>query len=425
MIDSMNYIISLYISIWSSFAYTYVDKIPKPKYTLEHKYKFVHYHKNQIETPYPETTMLHFHQALDKLIHERNQKVNVVHIGDSHIQADFISDRVRSHFNDEALLGNGGRGYFFPGSMASTHNAYNMKVSYTGVWSGCRNVQASKSCSWGLGGMTATTSNVNARFTINPSSKSNYDYPVTKVKVYYQVQNPKSYYVRLVTSEGLLEPTHLSADGYAEFQLSAPLKEVTFALTKQFDQQTTFTLEGVSLENDTPGVQYHSVGVNGATVHSFLRTPKLEAHLRSLKPDLVIVSLGTNDAYTHLFDANKYKMNLARLIQKIKSASPETSILLTTPGDCAYRGGWNKSNLKAVQKIKELSEETNCAVWDLFEVMGGLGSVNYWLRNGLSARDRVHLSGKGYRLQGDLLYDALIQNYADYCLKNQKLTYNK
>jgi lysophospholipase L1-like esterase len=417
--NSFNYIISLYISLWSAISYDYFDKIPRPKYTLEQEYRtFVRYNQNKIHTPYPQTTLKQFYLAMDDLIHKRQSKVNIIHFGDSHIQADFFSDQIRSHFNDEKLLGNGGRGYFFPCSMAQSQNPFNITVSYKGAWAGCKNVQLYKSCSWGLSGMTSSTKDSLAQFTIDPNTLSKNKYEINRVKVYYHVADPNSYNVKLITPSGAISPMRLDADGYAEFVLTEPQKKITFQLEKLLPNQKDFTLEGVSLENNAAGVQYHAVGVNSATVAHFLKTPKLEQHIRSLYPDLVIVSLGTNDAYSLYFDENQYKSQLAKLIQRIKQASPTTSIMITTPGDCALPGGViNKSNLKAVKVIMELAEETDCAVWDLFTVMGGLGSVNSWLAQNMTAADRVHLSGKGYRLQGDLLYDALIQNYADYCFK--------
>lgn len=419
MMTSMHYLISLYISLWSSLAYQYVDDLPKPKYTLNQEYRaFVRYQDNLILTPYPESTLLSFHQAIDELIEQRRQKINIVHIGDSHIQADFFSNRVRSHFQTEKLLGNGGRGYVFPCSMANSHDPSSLKVSYTGSWTGCKNIQLSTSCSWGLGGMTATTLDVNASFTIDPNARNEQNYPITRVKVYYDVKSPQSYFVNIVTEEGLLEPCALSADGFAEFCLPKPQDKITLKLEKRFPTQTKFVLEGVSLENDDRGVQYHSVGVNGAMVTSYLKVPNLEKQLHSLEPDLVILSLGTNDAYSLNFDGNAYKMNLAKLVQRIKFATPRAAILITTPSDCGLPGGMiNPSNVLARKKILELAEESNCGVWDLFTIMGGLGSVNHWLKEGMFAWDKVHLTSKGYRLQGDLLYDSLIQDYLYYRMR--------
>ncbi len=416
----MHYLISLYISIWYSLAFKYVEKIPKPKYTAQREYAaFVRYQQNYISVPYPNKTFRHFNEATYRLIEGQQPKLNIVHFGDSHIQADFFSDQVRSHFNDEKLLGNGGRGYFFPCSMAQSHDPYNMKVYYQGKWSGCKNIQASRQCSWGLGGMIASTGDSEAKFTIDPNSRSKkHHYGIRRARVYYRVSDPHSFQVKLLTSQGAVDPVRLNADGFAEFMLDSTQEKVTFTLVKQNEQQNSFVLEGVALDNGKSGVQYHSVGVNSATVPSFLRSPKLEEHLHSLSPDLVIISLGTNDAYTRYFKADQFKLQYTQLVHRVKAAAPQASILLTTPGDCGLPGGViNPSNRTARAKIFEIAEENDCAVWDLFTIMGGFGSVNHWLARGLSARDRVHLSGRGYRLQGDLLYDALIQNYVDYCFK--------
>jgi lysophospholipase L1-like esterase len=420
----MNFFFSLYISLWSSLAYNYIDKmdkIPQPKYTQGREYAFVNYNQNDIIVPAPHTALSHFHQVLDELIEKRNRKVNIVHFGDSHIQADYFTDQIRGHFNDEQLLGNGGRGYFFPCLMAQGGYApYNIQVGYKGRWLGCKNVQLYQSCSWGLSGMTSSTVDSTAQFTIDPNLNSKHKYYITRAKVYYPVNNPNAYNIKVLTPFGAIEPYRLSADGYAEFVLPQPQTKITVQLERRFPNQNFFTLEGVSLENEAVGVQYTAVGVNSATVPSFLKTPQLESHLRSLEPDLVIISLGTNDAYGLGFDENQFKIQYARLIQRVRTASPTASVLLTTPGDCALPGGrWNPSNLKAVRVMKELAEESNCAVWDLFTVMGGYGSVGKWLKNGMTAYDQVHLTGKGYRLQGDLLYDALVSEYGVYCLQKK------
>ncbi|MCS6820691.1 MAG: GDSL-type esterase/lipase family protein [Microscillaceae bacterium] len=402
-------------------AFNYVERNPIPRMGLDEPYSFIRYNKNVIYKP-QENTLEHFYHALDSLVAQKRKKVNIVHFGDSHIQADFWSDRIRNNFSQEAMFGNGGRGYIFPCSMIKSTDPYNLKVSYTGTWQGTSNINISKNASWGLAGMVSQTTDSNATFTIDINTRSIYKYKVSRVKVYYRTQDATSYQVKLVLKDTTLYPQVLSSLGYAEFHFPATQDKITFQLEKNYPMQNQFVLEGLSFENDEVGVQYHAVGVNGASVFSFLRSPKIEDHLQSLQPDLIIISLGTNDAYTTNFQDKTFKMNFAKLIQRIKKACPQTSILLTTPGDCALAGGWNYNNQVAGKRILELADETNSAVWDLFTIMGGLGSVNKWLANGLSAYDKVHLTGKGYRLQGDLLYDALTQDYAFYRFHQRNLT---
>ena len=64
--------------------------------------------------------------------------------------------------------------------------------------------------------------------------------------------------------------------------------------------------------------------------------------------------------------------------------------------------------------MENLSRKVNGGVWDLFSIMGGLGSMEFWVRQGMAAKDRVHLSGSGYKLVGDLMFNAFVLKYLDY-----------
>ncbi len=378
-------------------------------------YPFIHQDKNVIIRKGDEP-LRHFYLSLDSLTNGTKRKVNIVHIGDSHVQADMFPGKVRESFHSDAALGNGGRGFTFPYSAVRTNSPINLKVSYTGTWTGCRNIERTQACSWGLAGITATTYDPTATFTVDPNLNApmGLTYPVTRVKVFYDVLNPMQFAVNLL-NEGVVMTRHLDQRGFVEFHLERPVDQVIIGLERNAPGQSAFTLQGISLENDQPGVQYHSVGINGAEVGSFLRSPHLEAQLALLEPDLVIVSLGTNDAFPTSFDPAAFKRGYGTLIQRIRRAAPNASLLLTGPGDCYRRSKYpNPNNAKATQQLLDLAEETGSGAWNFYEVMGGMRSIQQWYANGLAAGDRIHLTRKGYQLQGTLLYEALINDYYTY-----------
>ena len=70
------------------------------------------------------------------------------------------------------------------------------------------------------------------------------------------------------------------------------------------------------------------------------------------------------------------------------------------------------------ESIKKLSRKQHAAMWDMFEVMGGLNSVVLWQREGLSKRDRIHFTREGYLLIGDLLFDAIMKSFGEYLYKS-------
>ena len=62
----------------------------------------------------------------------------------------------------------------------------------------------------------------------------------------------------------------------------------------------------------------------------------------------------------------------------------------------------------------ELAEKHNAAVWDFYEVMGGFNSIATWEKYRLAKRDKIHLTTIGYKLVGDLLFEAFLNAYKDF-----------
>jgi lysophospholipase L1-like esterase len=137
--------------------------------------------------------------------------------------------------------------------------------------------------------------------------------------------------------------------------------------------------------------------------------------LAHLNPQLIVVSLGTNDAFRTNFVASRFKADFVKLIADIRSVNPNISILLTSVGDSYRKRKYvNRDNAEANKVIREIGIEQKVAVWDFYQVMGGFKSMDNWKANGLSSVDKLHLSQKGYELQGELLYRALDRAYSEF-----------
>lgn len=384
-------------------------------------YDFINYQKNKLTIEH-DSALSHFYSKLDNLAKDQKTKVNIVHIGDSHIQADFFSNKIRELFHTEPYFGNGGRGFLFPFDLAKTNNPPFYGCKYKGSWEGSRNSISHDHGPWGVSGVLAMTKDSTAKFTVtlNTWKDALQKYDANYVRVYYPVNDSSSYEVRLRINDTLVAPDSIVQDGYAEFLLDSLHEVIDFALTKTDSTQNQFTLQGLFFGNEQPGIVYHSIGVNGAKVDSYLRCSELTQHLKTLKPDLVIVSLGTNDAYNYTFYPDHYKSVYRQMIANIKAAAPNSSLLLTAPGD-GMRRRWktNTNNEKAAKCVLELADEFECAAWNFYEVMGGLNSINKWVGYGLGKRDFLHLTSQGYALQGKMLYDALILE--EYFGKSQKI----
>ena len=88
---------------------------------------------------------------------------------------------------------------------------------------------------------------------------------------------------------------------------------------------------------------------------------------------MVIFSIGINDAYEEDFSKDSFLKIMTPLIQKIKSINPNTAILLTTNNDSYYMVKYpNKRALEVEQKMKQLAENKDLALWDMFDSYGGV-----------------------------------------------------
>ncbi|NVN94402.1 MAG: hypothetical protein HXX18_03855 [Bacteroidetes bacterium] len=357
-------------------------------------------------------------KKFNQIIVKGNSQLRILHIGDSHIQADFFSGRIRENLQTFALGIKGSRGFIFPYNVAATNNPDNYKVKYTGKWHACRNVQSVNGCSLGIAGISVTTADSNASIQIILNNRNYPHQDFNRIKIYHN-SGDSVYLVKLMEKE-IINGNYNSL-GYTSFVTDSHFDTLNLFFEKADSLQTNFALYGIELDNDDPGVIYSAVGVNGAEVSSFLKCNLLESQLKILNPEWIIVSLGTNDAYGNSFDENVFESNYNQLIKKIKSTLPNSFVLLTTPADSYRKKRFPNPNMIVAKRlIYEIANHNSCAVWDLHEVMGAYKSIKKWQNAGLAANDKVHFSKSGYSLQGDLFFNAFLKAYDNFIDKNNK-----
>lgn len=369
----------------------------------------VNYDKNQIKNA---DRLIYFHYKLDKFVKKREGKITIVHIGDSHIQADYLTQETRVLM--QKTFGNGGRGFVFPYRVIGSNGAPNFKVSALGSWSGCRSVMMASECNFGITGASATTYDSSARLYLNPNRLGDMNYEFDRVKMFYN-RSPRAMQMTFMDgdSNNVEVDEQPISHSVSEVYLPAYYDSISMGFAPGMDRGF-YQLFGMSFENDHPGVVYHSIGLNGAYVKSYLRNQFFIEQLKALKPDLVIISLGTNDGYMpdSRFCSNCFSDGYRKLLDRIKEASPDASLLLTTPGDYYRRRRYHNSNNDLiVDAILDISDEYDAGVWDFNRIMGGNYAVRQWYQAGLARYDLVHYTKEGYKLQGQLLFQALMNSY--------------
>lgn len=379
------------------------------------QYDFINYSINRLSFPADSALMTGFYEKMDKLIFEGVGKINVIHIGGSHVQADVVSGRLRERLATFYPGNKGSRGLIFPYRVAGTNNPGNYFVTYTGKWTTCKNVSYKATCELGLTGISITTQDTSSTITI-ALKKENYPaYDFNRIRIFHKADS-NQFKVKL----GWMDSTQYTvktdyARGITDIFLKTYLSDLHIQFVRTADYQWYYTLYGIQLENDDAGITYHSIGVNGAGTYSYLKCNLFEQHMAEIKPDLVILGIGINDAAGSGFDANTFELNYEKIIEKIQRASPKSAIIFITNNDSyrKYRRRYYVNyNATAVrERMFNLAARYNLSVWDFFTIMGGLGSMATWQKNGLSQSDRIHFTTSGYKLMGDLMFSAILRSY--------------
>ena len=364
--------------------------------------------------------------------------VTIMHIGGSHVQAGDITNALRMRFEPA-----GDRGMLFPFRAIRTNGPSSYRIEYTGMWKGSRNVSMQPDVALGLSGAAAITSDKTASLTLHLRDEGRWDFDELIVLGETSDDTVRPYLVTLsgdtIWADDILGRI-ADVEGTWVFKLQQPDSVVTLGITglrrtispKQnrrtylpLDDSHYFVLRGMIPKSERLGVTYTDAGINGASLPSWQRCGQhFDQELSLLPPDLLIMAVGINDANVPEaeFDPEVFKENYRQLIARVRAIKPDCCLLWITNNDSAKRIGRgrrahyvvNKNGPRVRQAMMELAEEYDGAVLDVYALMGELGSSQQWVNAKLMQRDRVHFTHEGYRLIGNILYDAIAEDYARY-----------
>lgn len=352
----------------------------------------------------------HLRPLMEKLYALRcgaDSVVSILHIGDSHVQAGFWTARIREHMQRD--FGNAGRGLIVPYKLTGSNEPANYAVR--------TNLPIS-----------AVRTNPKSEKQPSPTSVSfMFDGPDAEFEIWSKNGFNSLTVLHHPQAPMLAPPDDLAMGTYCTIDNTPTSTRIL--LTRKVDTLTlrgrveagfeTPEYYGFSLENGQPGVLYHAIGYNGAAFqHIGENTTILDGGLSSLSPDLIVISLGTNNCYGGNYRSEQAEQAVRRFMDRIAAAFPDALLLYTTPRESARslrRPREANPNIVDVGRIiRQAAQERGAAVWDMYDATGGKGTSEKWYTEGLMNRDRIHLTEKGYTLTGDMLYEALAKYYNDW-----------
>ena len=353
-----------------------------------------------------------------KINPDKSQKpISIFHLGDSHLQAGFLNGTVMQNFHRD--FGNAGRGLIFPLKLANTNEPSDYDIVSTSPWRSCRCVSSKMAFPVGIGGLGIQARGKDINFTVKTTDVNNCNYSFNCIKLFH---HPKAARLNIAGQNLNVVFKETNYPFISEYDLDHAVSEVEFNGCSVLPDDSN-VYYGLSLENGKNGVLYHAVGLNGAQFMHYRKIVDFDLQIKSIAPNIIIFSLGTNEAFRGKIVDSQIEKEIASLVEFIKKENHHATIIFTTPAECQRKVSSTSETLKfepnsniliVRNAIINYARKNNCIYWDLFDIAGGIGSSEKWIESNLLARDRIHFKVSGYRVQGNLFYQAIIKGYNQY-----------
>lgn len=173
----------------------------------------------------------------------------------------------------------------------------------------------------------------------------------------------------------------------------------------------------------TQGIILDNFSLRGSSGLSLRSIPQqmLRQFNKQRPYDLIILEYGLNVATERGRNYDNYQKGLLTTIQHLKECFPQAGILLLSVGDRDYKT--ENGDLHTMPGVKNLiryqqniAAESSIAFWNMFEAMGGEGSMAKLVhaKPSMANYDYTHINFRGGKHLAGLLYETLIYGKEQY-----------
>lgn len=368
---------------------------------------------------YGDANAAHLWGRLSALEHGYGEEVRVLQLGDSHTGGDYFTQALREQMQQR--FGSAGIGWLTPGYVKNQRSAQ-VLMRMSGQWK--TRISHNEPDNFPLGGLVSQAS-AGAAIEIAPKI------PLSGLlRVSIWTRRPAGagdapsggWTLTFPDGETRELPPAYDGDWHVSYVIGNASEMGSLFLRAGANPPE---LGGIAVDTLAHGVTVDAVGIVGA-VQKVIETWQLDTVRQQLawrRPDLIILSYGTNEAFDPRFDPEIYRAELRRTIRELREAAPEAALLMvgapdagkkTGPGDrvgCRYP---LPPALRAVQEVQhQVAREERLLYWDWAAAMGGRCAMQQYAdaNPALGRPDLIHFTEEGYARSGLSLYQALMESY--------------
>ncbi|NQU86772.1 MAG: hypothetical protein HQ541_13525 [Mariniphaga sp.] len=343
--------------------------------------------------------------------------LRILYYGDSQIENDRITSGFRKAL--QKRYGGAGRGLVPVESIYNTANNFIMTSS--GNWE-TESVIKNSSSKLDLGLLceafemqhsNLAEDSVSTSWVKIKSIKKDIEEGYSVLSVFYRASGNSDIKIHLNENRAEAKELITSAD-INELRFS--LEEIPEEVELLFSTNEKITVYGLNLESPS-GIMVDNIALRGRSYPEFSRieTSRLKQMAQLLDPAFVIMQYGVNVVPNITSDYSYYKKHLNRELAYLRKILPNTPVLLVSVSDMAHKANGSFESYPNLEKVlntqKEAASENGCAFWNLYESMGGKGSMINWveMQPPLGNKDYVHYTSLGAEKVGNLFAQQFIK----------------
>jgi len=365
-----------------------------------------------------ENALANFYLSLDDI--KDGKLVRVLHFGDSQIEGDRISGVLRDIL--QSKFGGCGVGYI-PVSDPS-YSRKNVLRSASGTWNKYAVVRSQSKPPHQHYGFLGSYFQweKNSKVGINVKKNKGSNQKLQRFEqislMYRNTSKPFScvvysdtniIYKGILNDSGIVQKTW----NYTGFGT----KDLNFS----FSGEGIPDIYGLSLDCKQ-GIAVDNISLRGSSGTDFTKMNKetLKQQFSNLNIGLIIYQFGVNVVPNEVEGYGFYTKMMVEQINYLKQLAPNASILVVGVSDMCKKEGSEFVSYGNIEKIRNAQKEaarlTDCAFWDLYEVMGGKNSMAEWVgaSPSLAEKDYTHFNWRGANVVGEKLGNAILKDYYDF-----------
>ena len=158
---------------------------------------------------------------------------------------------------------------------------------------------------------------------ISPQNKDYFDLTISTLSKFIpeEFNNIKLYHTGEISIDSLnISDEIVDSISYNVDEINIKLSVGVNSLTLYMSSDSGCAISGALLSNSKAGIVYNAIGNNGATFNTYNSIGNIGKRVSQISPQLIILSLGANDAYSKISPTDFYN-SIHKLVSDIRSTA--------------------------------------------------------------------------------------------------------